>query len=257
MKLTSLLALLLVGMAVTNAAAQGTSKKIDPSGTWRFEYDLQGQIVEDSLRLQLGKEGALTGTYKGRSDEPVEIAGGKIDGEQIVVDMEIEVQGLAIKVKFDGKIKDDSIDGVVIATTPEGDMEFDWVAKRSVQAEDVVGLWELEIDAGDTVLEPTVEIKLDGTELKGLYKDADTGLESELKEVKIEDNVLKFSISGEFQGNEIKAAFSGRPYGSKLSGSVEYDLSGQTGEIGFEGQLTTPKKAAEPAPAAQPAEPAK
>lgn len=239
-----------IGLSATIGNAQEAVKNADPSGTWRFEYDLEGTTVKDSLQLQLGKEGALTGKYKGRSDEAVEIKGGKVEGDSVIVEMSIEYQGIPIDVKFDGKMKDDDITGLVVATTPEGDMEFDWVAKRSVEAEDVVGTWELEIDAVETILEPTLEITLEGKELKGLYKDPDSGLEVAVKDLRIEENHLKFLVEGEFQGNNLKADFKGRPYGSKVSGTIDYDLSGQTGEVEFDGvrkaEEKKEEKAAEP-----------
>jgi len=244
-KLKWLVAFALLGVLGNSSFAQETAKRVDPSGTWRFEYDLEGVTVKDSLQLQLGKDGALTGSYKGRSEESVEIKSGKVDGDKVTVEMSIEYQGLPIEVKFDGQIKEDDIDGVVIATTPEGDIEFEWIAKRSVEAEDVVGAWELEIDAVETILEPTVEIKLEGKDLKGIYKDPDSGLETEMKDLRIENNSLKFTIQGDFQGNSLKADFSGRPYGSKISGTIGYDLSGQTGDVEFEGVRKAPKKDAD------------
>lgn len=237
--------LAIVGLVSTPIFAQNSTKRADPSGTWRFEYDLEGLTVKDSLELQLGKEGALTGMYKGRAEKAVEIKGGKVDGDQVTVEMSIEFQGIPIDVKFDGKIKDDEITGLIIATASEGEMEFDWVAKRSVEAEDVVGTWNYEIDAVETVLEPVLEIKLDGKELKGTYRDPDSGLETEMKNLRIESNQLKFTIEAEFQGNSLKADFSGRPYGNKISGTIDYDLSGQTGEIEFEGVRKVEEKKAE------------
>jgi hypothetical protein len=149
-------------------------------------------------------------------------------------------------------VKGDDIDGMVIATHPEGELEFDWIAKRSVSVEDVVGKWELEIDAVDTVLEPTVELTLEGKELKGTYKDPDSGIEVELTDIKIEKNELKFSLTADFQGAPLKANFSGRPYGNKVAGFIEYDLNGESGEVDFEG-VRKVEKPAEPAKAAEPA----
>ncbi len=241
-KMQALPIVAVLGIMANFCSAQEATKRVDPSGTWRFEYDLEGLTVKDSLELQLGKDGVLTGFYRGRTEEPVEITSGKIDGDKVTVEMSIDYQGLPVKVKFDGKIKDDDIDGAVVASTPEGEIDFDWIAKRSVEPEDVVGMWDLEIDAVETVLEPTLEIKLEGKELKGNYKDPDTGLEVEVQNLKIEKNMLKFSIEGDFQGSSLKADFKGRPYGSKISGTIDYDLSGQTGEVEFEGVRKQPKK---------------
>lgn len=250
MVLRILLTFMMFGVACNCIQAQSSSGRVDPSGTWRFEYDLEGLTVKDSLHLQLGRDGVITGTYKGRADEPVELSSGKIDGDKVVIEMKIDFQGIPVEVKFDGKIKDDEIDGLIIASTAEGEIDFDWIAKRSVEAEDVLGVWELEIDAVETVLEPTVELKLVEKELKGQYKDADTGTDVEMTDIRIEKNVLKFSIAADFQGASLKADFAGRPYGNKISGTIEYDLNGEVGEVEFEGIRKAPKTTkAEPKPA--------
>jgi hypothetical protein len=244
----SIALMLVLCVALNLGYAQTSSQRVDPSGTWRFEYDLEGLTVKDALELQLGKDGAVTGIYRGRSEKPVEITSGKVDGDKIVIEMKISYQGIPVSVKFDGKIKDDDIDGLVMATTAEGDMEFDWIAKRSVEIEDVIGTWELEIDAVETVLEPTVVIKQEGESLKGQYTDADTGTDVEMTNLRIEDNVLKFSITSDFQGASLKANFAGRPYGNKISGTIEYDLNGETGEVEFEGIRKAPEKDGEAKP---------
>lgn len=256
MKLKNLLrpiaAIALFGVVANVAVAQETApatqakpaKRVDPSGTWRFEVDVDGQVTDHALELQLGKDGEVSGIYKSPLGEAVDIKSGKVDGDQLVVDLEIEYQGTPLAVKLDGKAKDDDIDGDIVVTTPEGDFSFAWVAKRSVKAEDVVGSWELEIDAVETILEPIVEIKLDGKELKGTYKDPDSGTDVVTENLRVENNVLKFTIKSDFQGAPLVANFEGRPYGSKIRGSIEYDIADgqQVGNVDFEGVRKSPKK---------------
>ncbi len=253
-------ALAVVGMLANMAFAQGTATqdkpaaeaaptkpimRVDPSGTWRFEVEVDGQVTKHALALQLGKDGEVTGTYKPPYGDTAETKEGKIDGNQLKVDLVVDYQGESLPVKLSGTVKDDKIDGDILVTTPEGgELSFVWDAKRSVEIEDIVGTWELEIDAVDTILEPILEISLDGKNLKGTYKDPDQGLESVAEEIRIEENNLKFTIKGDFQGAPLIAKFSGRPYGAKVNGYIEYDIGGgqQVGEVSFEGVHKAAKK---------------
>jgi autotransporter translocation and assembly factor TamB len=238
-----LLSLLIVSCSlVTFADAQDKKKNADVSGTWRYEYELEGQTRKDTLKLNVTKDGQVTGSYTGVSKDAIELTSGKVEGDNLALELALTYQGTPVKVKYNGKIKDDDIVGKVVATTGEGDMEFDWTAKRSVEASDIVGLWELEIDAGDNVLEPKLEIKLDGKDLKGDYKDTNTNLQVNIDKLRIEKNVVKFTINAKLDGADLKADFSGRPYGNKISGTVAYDLAGQSGEVEFKGALKAPKK---------------
>ena len=55
-------ALLAVGLAATVVSAQNTSSSsVDPSGTWRREYDRNNERVAETLRLTLLEDGKLSG----------------------------------------------------------------------------------------------------------------------------------------------------------------------------------------------------
>jgi hypothetical protein len=65
--------------------AQDSSKSsIDPSGTWRWEYDLDGTQFKDLVRLKVGqenketKERELKGKYESSSGRKINIENGKI-----------------------------------------------------------------------------------------------------------------------------------------------------------------------------------
>jgi hypothetical protein len=235
--------LIAVCSLVSFSHAQEKKKNVEVSGTWRYEYELEGATRKDTLKLQSGKDGQVMGTYSGVSEKPIEFANGKIAGDEVVLELSLTYQGTPVKIKYNGKIKGDDIVGKIVASTGEGDMDFEWTAKRSVEAADVVGLWELEINAGDSVLEPSLEITLDGKDLKGTYKDSNSNIEVSLEKLRIEKNSLKFTINAKLDGAEVKADFSGRPYGNKINGTVEYNLNGDTGEVEFNGKLKAASKA--------------
>lgn len=246
MRLSSIFGFVLVAslatLSLANISFAQGKKNVEVSGTWRYEYELEGQTRKDVLQLNASKDGVVTGTYVGVSEKPIELKAGKIEGDQLTLDLELTFQGIDVKVKYTGKVKDDDIVGEVIAKTREGDMPFDWVAKRSVEASDVVGNWDLEIDAGDRVLEPKIELALDGKVLKGKYLDSTGNVNVDLEKTTVEKNNLKFTVNVKMDIGDIKAEFSGRPYGNKIKGVVEYTLNGEQGQVEFSGTRKVPKK---------------
>ncbi len=235
MRLFSTIFTLVLACVCSFGLAQEKKKNADVSGTWRYEYELEGQTRKDSLLLNTNKEGVVTGTYVGVSDKPVELKAGKVVGDEVTLDVEITYQSIPVKVKFKGKVKGDDIVGNVTAETPEGELPFEWVAKRSVEASDTVGEWQLEIDAGERVVEPKIVVALDGKNLKGKYVDSASNVTVDLENVRVEKNNLKFTVNVKMDVGSIKADFSGRPYGSKISGTVEYNLNGESGQVEFKG----------------------
>lgn len=245
---TSVVVGVLYGLiAVGLGVAQDNNVKVDPSGTWRWEYDLDGTAVKDTLRLNVeaaekgAKEPQLKGTYESTSGRKLDIENGKVDGAKITFQFKIMYQGMDVKLEFEGSIQGDSLNGNVHASTSEGSRDLPWTATRSVQPEDVVGTWKMRIDAGANVLEPEIVISKEGEKLKGKYK---SGTEIELDgiEVKIEKNELKFLIDTSFQGTKIKADYRGRPYGNKVRGTIDYDLGGNAGTIDFVGSRSVVTK---------------
>ena len=122
--------------------AVGAAEHVDPSGTWRWEYEWQGETIKDSLRLNLADEGKVIGTFHGRNaTKPIE--NGKIEKDKLSFEFELEFNGVAVDLKFSGTIKQDDIDGNVILSANGEENEFPWNPKRSVQVEDVLGKWQL------------------------------------------------------------------------------------------------------------------
>lgn len=238
--------LALVVAISSSSSAQQTKKPVDVSGTWRYEYELEGQTRKDSLQLNLNKDGTVTGIYNGVSEKPIDLTSGKVEDNEVWLELNVDYQGSPVKVKFNGKIKADDIVGSITAVTPDGEYPFDWVAKRSVEPADVVGQWELEIDAGERVIEPKLQLSLDGKELKGKYIDSTGNVDVQIEKARIEKNTLKFTINVKMDVGNIKADFSGRPYGNKISGTVDYTLNGEPGSLEFSGSRKAAKNTAAP-----------
>lgn len=232
--LVSLGLVLLATPSMAQDKAKDKPATVDPSGTWRWEYELGGQTMKDSLRLNLSKDTTVVGVYQGRSEKAIEIKDGKIEGDKLSFHFSVDYQGTDIKLEFKGKINKDDIEGTVAATTSEGTRDFPWTPKRSVTMDDVVGKWQLRIDANGNILVPVITIAKDGDKFTGKYVSGED-IKLEANNMKIENNELRFSISGEVRGTKIKADYRGRPYGDKIKGIIDYELGDNSGEIDFTG----------------------
>ena len=63
--------------------AQEKPVAVDPSGTWRWEYELNGESMKDSLKLNIDKDNKVVGIYQGRSEKTIEIKDGKMEGDSL------------------------------------------------------------------------------------------------------------------------------------------------------------------------------
>lgn len=221
-------------LSSTTQAQDKSAKTVDPSGTWRWEYDLSGQTMKDSLHLNLSKDNKLVGHYKGREDKLIEVKDAKVEGDTVSFLLALDYQGTPLKLEFKGKIKGDEIDGNVAVSTGEGSQDFPWAPKRSVLMEDVVGEWQMKIEAGDRTLEPVVTISKDGDKYKAKYASGQE-FTADATDLKVENNQLSFKVAGEVNGTKIKADYKGRPYGDKIQGSIAYVLGDNSGDIEFTG----------------------
>ncbi len=225
------------------AAKEKTAKKaVDPSGTWRWDYEMGGETVNAVLKLNYdGKK--LTGTFKGHMD-PVEIADGKVNQDQVSFGFKFEREGREIEVTFEGQIKGDGVDGTIMWETADDSGDFDWSAKRSLKAEDVVGTWKLRIELPDgNVLMPQIKLNLDDKKkLSGEYQAGNPDWEFKVAEIAVKDNRLKFTVSGDINGNSLTAKYNVLPRGQKLAGDIEVDFGGQAGDLPVTGKLEAKKK---------------
>ena len=226
----------------TQMEAQEAAKRIvDPSGTWRWEYELEGTQYKDLVRLKIGdeikdtKDRVVLGRYESTSGKKIKIQNGRIAGDVVRFEFNIDFQGMDVKLEFEGKIKSDTLTGNVKASTAEGSRDLEWTATRSVLAEDIIGKWQLRIDANGNIMEPVLTVRRDGEGLKGSYS-LGNEVELQAKQIKVEKNELTFTIETDYQGTTIKADFMGRPYGDNLKGTIDYVLGADVGEVDFSGK---------------------
>ena len=236
-RLPNRIAMLIVGLATTLVSAQETPSPaskttVDPSGTWRREYDWYNTRIEEVLRVTLKDDGTVIGTLS-RNDAVSEIQNAKLEGSELSFSVSNVYQGTTWTTRFTGIVTGDEIDGTVVLEVNDQSWDFPWQPKRSVQMDDVLGTWEVYIETPDgTVFEPTMKISKDGNEYKSVYTSMQ-GQVLDVKDLRVEDNMLKFTITADFDGYTLKVDYKGRPYGNKINGLLDYDFEGNAGQVEF------------------------
>ncbi len=233
-----LLSLILIFSTASIAAAQNSAT--DPSGTWRWKYEMDGKTREDSVSLNLDS-GRVTGTFRGQPEKPIDVQEAKLKDNQLSFTVAYKLKDQSVSLTFAGKIKQDDLEGTVTVTTEAGTDEYPWTPKRSVQLDDVIGQWDITINADGNKLEPRIVITKTGEALQGKYTVAEgTGVDA--TGLKIRDNKLEFRIEATIDGRKIRADYLGRPYGHAMKGRIQYDLDGNEGEIDFSAKRQPAKK---------------
>jgi hypothetical protein len=232
-----LMAALTVGPLATplraqDAEAPAGKTKADPSGTWRRTYDWNSVSVDEVVRLNLKEDGKVVGKLF-RNDVAYEIHDGKYENKELSFSVTDDYQGTIWTTSFSGAIKGDEIDGTVALSGDGQSYDWPWTPKRSVQMDDVLGTWQILIESPDgTTLEPTITISKQGDQYTGAYTSSQ-GWELDVKKLGVEKSKLMFTIAGEVDTGLFQVDYKGRPYGDKMSGSLEYDFAGSTGEVEF------------------------
>ncbi len=237
----TLIAAVTLGFCVPVAKAQESkTKTVDPSGTWRWTFEGNDSSIESALALEMQKGGKVTGVLSA-NDRKIEINGGKIDSDQLSLAIQFEMQSRQITGLLEGKIKGDELEGSIEFKTDEGRQQFPWKAERTVEPEDLVGDWDIAIDSPDGAMHSKAAITLVEGKPKVVVTSQD-GSKSTATNVKIADKNLTYDLKLDFQGSDLLIKVKGRPYGSKISGTIEYPVNGEEGELSFEGKRKPSKK---------------
>jgi hypothetical protein len=221
------------------AAEEKESLPIDPTGTWTWKYERDGNTAEFKLKLVWdGKE--LTGKYTG-FDRTSDIEDAKVEKDQISFTTKREFNGNEFIVEFDGKVKPDEIDGTVKVDFGGEPREFDWNAERVVEIDDVVGVWQLRVETAGGAVEPKLTITKEGDELRGKSESRFFGVR-EAKNLKLEDNKLSWEVEGQNNGISIRVKYVGTPRGNMIEGTNELSAGNNSGTMKFTGKRTPPEK---------------
>jgi hypothetical protein len=221
----------------------------DPTGTWKWQRTFNDNDVEFTLKLNWdGKE--LTGKYSAFNNTS-DIERAKFEKDQISFVAQREFNGNEFEVKFDGKVQPDELNGTIDVDFGDGPQEFEWTAKRAVETDDLVGVWDMRLESPDGgAITPRVTItKADGDKLEGRSV-SDFG-EFDLKSIEIKDNAVSWEISREQDGRSFKVVYKGKPRGNSIEGETEYDFDGNKGTMKFTGKRTPPDETKKEKPVAE------
>ncbi len=241
MKRNYLMTLATVAMCLLTTPVLADDAKItkttDPSGTFFWTQDF-GQGETDNW-LVLDTDGdKLTGSYMS-GGQTVALKDGKYEDGKFSFTLALSVDGTDIEVKTHGGVKGDKMSAVSEVNLEGNTQEFDLEAVRKTRPEDVVGTWNLTIDAEGQTFEPVAKISKDGDNLVVEYLTDEFG-DHKAVDVKLADNKLTYTIAVESPEGGLKLIFDTTPRGSKVSGKVEYEVGDVTGSSEVEGKREAP-----------------
>jgi hypothetical protein len=97
----------------------------------------------------------------------------------------------------------------------------------TASAADISGNWKGTAQGPNGPIERTFTFKQDGTKLTGETNSQFTG-KSTINDGKVEGDALSFSITANFQGNEMKLSYKGKISGDTIKLTSDFGGSGQT-----------------------------
>ena len=237
-KMMTVFASLACCMLTTLAQAEEKKAIVDPSGTWRWNLEMNGNTIDNVLKVNADNDGKLTGSLEARGIK-MDVQEGKVSGNEVSFFIEVQLEQ-KITVRFEGKIDKDKIAGEMKAKGDGEERAFPWEATRSVQDADVIGTWELTIVTPDgETLKPVLTVKKKDKVLSATYAITDKTVD--VTELKVRDNQLSFEVDSEYQGSPLHVVYKGKPQGSRLNGSLEYSVDGNSGQLDFTGMLKEKK----------------
>ncbi|HEV3302844.1 MAG TPA: hypothetical protein VG055_24540 [Planctomycetaceae bacterium] len=221
----------LVGMSMGGGLC--ASDKNDPTGTWVWSREIEGQTNRSVLKL-VNKDGKLTGTYR-RSGQTVPISSGKFEKQEVSFEAEGNFNEQKIRAKFHGKLSKNEINGNIDIVIEDNSIPLPWTAKRGVDLDDVVGTWKLKLEgANGNPMESALKLSAEGEKLKGTY----TGRfgEHPAQDLKLEGDQLSWKVDAARDGRIFKSVYKAKLQGNAIKGNVEFDLGGSTGTMEFSGE---------------------
>jgi hypothetical protein len=225
------------------------AEKSDPSGTWVWVREIEGETNRSVLKLT-NNNGKLTGTYR-RSGQTVPIANGKFEKGEVSFEAEGKLNEQKIRAKFHGKLVKDEINGNIDIMIEDNSLPLPWTAKRGVDLEDVVGTWKLKLEgANGNPIESTLKLSVDGEKLKATY----TGRfgEHPAHDLKLDGDQLSWKIDAERNGRKFKGVYKGQLAGNAIKGNLEFELGDNKGAMEFTGERGAAKAEAGKADSSNP-----
>jgi len=122
-------AALVVAVAGLAGAARADDKP-NPTGTWKWSVEVNGQKRDSTIKLKLDGD-KLTGAYVGRDNKDVPIEDATYKDGDVAFKVTRERNGQKIVTKYTGKVSGDTIKGKAETERDGQTNSRDWEAKRS------------------------------------------------------------------------------------------------------------------------------
>jgi hypothetical protein len=123
-------ALIVAGLAAGLVGFAGADdKKSDPTGTWKWTVEFNGQKREQTLKLKLDGD-KLTGTMPGRKDMETKIEDGKFKDGELTFSVTRERNGMKVVSKYKAKVDGDTMKGTIESERDGQTQKREFEAKR-------------------------------------------------------------------------------------------------------------------------------
>jgi hypothetical protein len=122
-------AAIVLAFAVPVSMARADDKP-NPTGTWKWSVDRNGQKIESTLKLKMDKD-KLTGALVGRDGKDTDIEDATFKDGEVSFKVTRDVNGTKRTQAFSGKVSGDTIKGKIESERNGQKQSRDWEASRS------------------------------------------------------------------------------------------------------------------------------
>lgn len=130
MKRMAIAAALMTAVMASWATCLQAAEKNDPTGTWKWSVEFNGNKREITLKLKAEGE-KLTGTISGRNNTETNIEDGTVKDGEVSFTVTRERNGQKFAQKYTGKVDGDTLKGKVSFERNGETTTRDFEAKRS------------------------------------------------------------------------------------------------------------------------------
>ncbi len=198
--------------------------KPNPTGTWKWEVNFNGQTFDLTLKLKIDGD-KLSGTMIGPNDQETAIEDAKFADDKVSFSVVREINGNKTTRKYTGKLSGDTIKGKSESERDGQTTSRDWEAKRET-AKAPAGTWKWTVEFGGQSHDMVLELKYEGDKLTGTLTRDDQ--KSDIKDAKFADGKLTFTVERDLNGQTMTFKYTGKVTGDALEGESTIDRDGQT-----------------------------
>ena len=208
--------------------------EVSPVGDWQLEVATPDGATLN-LKVNIKQDGdKLAGTMVGDDGVETELTDISFADGELKFAISRDFGGQQLNSKFTGKLTAEKYEGSVDYDIGGQAGTLDVVGGRAKPSIDLNGTWLLVATSEGGTFEPKLHLKHDGDTLDGKYE-WNEDITAEIKDGKIVEEEVTFTVTHDFNGEEIVVKYKVKLDGDKLAGTAEYDLAGQTGTAEVEG----------------------